>query len=299
VNDKDFQALQASVADKVSRSEFREVVDDKVSNEDFQALQASVADHLSRSEFVVNDKVNNEDFQALQSSVADKVSRHELREMVDDKVSNEDFQTLQASVANKVSRQHFREVVDDKVNKEDFQALQASVADKVDGDQHKLRKVVNTNVKPKEAARQRRVQKELQDLSADPPANCSAGPVGDDVFNWHATILGPPETPYRSGLFFLNISFPQDYPFAAPDVRFTTKIYHCNIGRDGFLSIPMLQDQWSPALTISKVLLHISSMLENPPNPYHPLQLQIAQEYLKDRAKHDKTAVEWVRRYAT
>jgi len=56
-------------------------------------------------------------------------------------------------------------------------------------------------------------------------------------------------------------------------------------------------DQWSPALTISKVLLSICSLLTDP-NPHDPLVTSIAQEFMADREKHDKTAKEWVKKYA-
>ena len=138
---------------------------------------------------------------------------------------------------------------------------------------------------------------ELVDLGKDPPANCSAGPVGDDMFHWQATIMGPDDSPYSGGVFFLDIHFPADYPFKPPKVHFTTRIYHCNINSNGGICLDILKDQWSPALTISKVLLSICSLLTDP-NPDDPLVPDIAQLLKTDRGRHDSTAREWTSKYA-
>ena len=143
----------------------------------------------------------------------------------------------------------------------------------------------------------KRINKELKDLEKDPPTNCSAGPVGEDLYNWQATIMGPPDSPYQGGVFFLTIKFPTDYPFKPPKVTFTTRIYHPNINANGAICLDILKDQWSPALTISKVLLSISSLLTdaNPDDPFVP---DIANLYKSDKKQYEKNATEWTKKYA-
>ncbi|XP_038185431.1 ubiquitin-conjugating enzyme E2 D4 isoform X5 [Arvicola amphibius] len=143
----------------------------------------------------------------------------------------------------------------------------------------------------------KRIQKELTDLQRDPPAQCSAGPVGDDLFHWQATIMGPNDSPYQGGVFFLTIYFPTDYPFKPPKVAFTTKIYHPNINSNGSICLDILRSQWSPALTVSKVLLSICSLLCDP-NPDDPLVPEIAHTYKADREKYNRLAREWTQKYA-
>jgi len=135
-------------------------------------------------------------------------------------------------------------------------------------------------------------------LKHDPPANCSAGPIkDDDLFNWQATIMGPPDSPYQGGVFFLRILFPTDYPFKPPTVQFETKIYHPNINHEGRICLDILKAQWSPALSISKVLLSICSLLCDA-NPDDPLDTAIAKIYKTDREQYNKIAREWTQKHA-
>ena len=110
--------------------------------------------------------------------------------------------------------------------------------------------------------------------------------------------MGPDDSPFSGGVFFLNIHFPTDYPFKPPKCQFVTKIYHPNINANGGICLDILKDQWSPALTISKVLLSISSLLTDA-NPKDPLVPDIANLYITDNAKYVANAREWTRKYAS
>jgi len=144
----------------------------------------------------------------------------------------------------------------------------------------------------------RRIQKEHKDFQIEPPDNCSAGPRGDNIFIWDAMIIGPSASPYQGGMFNLEIHFPSDYPFKPPKIIFTTRIFHPNISSNGSICLDILKNQWSPALTISKVLLSICSLLTDA-NPNDPLVPEIAVLYVKDRSKYDMTAKLWTEKYAS
>ncbi|KAM8753529.1 ubiquitin-conjugating enzyme E2 D2-like [Rhynchonycteris naso] len=143
----------------------------------------------------------------------------------------------------------------------------------------------------------KRLQKELLDLSRDPPAHCSAGPVEDDMFDWQGIIMGPSDTPYEGGVFFLKMLFPWDYPFSPPKLRFSTRIYHPNIDKHGNVCVNLLNAEWSPVMTASKILLTVSSLLCEPVLQ-DMLVPKIAKVYIKNREKYNFIARALTEKYA-
>ena len=135
-----------------------------------------------------------------------------------------------------------------------------------------------------------RLQKEFTELKKNPIQNYEISLIDEDNFyKWSATLFGPDNSPYEDGKFKLIFNFPTDYPFKPPKVMFLTKIYHPNISSSGAICIDILKDNWSPALTISKVLLCICSLLDDP-NPDDPLVPDIAELFKNDREAYNVKA---------
>lgn len=143
----------------------------------------------------------------------------------------------------------------------------------------------------------KRILKEMKDLKNHYNSIYKIIPDEDNIFIWKSQIKGPDKTPYEEGEFILNITFPPDYPFTAPKIRFETPIYHCNINERGFICLDILKDEWSPILTIEKILLSICSLL-NDPNPNDPLRPDIADEYKNDNKLFIENAIKHTKNYA-
>ena len=144
-----------------------------------------------------------------------------------------------------------------------------------------------------------RILRELNAFNKDPPENIAAGPVNNyDLYHWQSVIMGPSNTPFQGGAFFLDIRFPTDYPFKPPKCTFRTRIYHPNINSNGTICLNILQQDWDPRLTIDKVLLSICSFLDDP-NFENPLVPEIANVYIYDRKRYEDTVREWVKKYAS
>jgi ubiquitin-conjugating enzyme E2 D/E len=143
----------------------------------------------------------------------------------------------------------------------------------------------------------RRIKSELAELAANDIPNINAKPISDDNIKWTGSIIGPVDTPYAGGIFNLDITLPSDYPYKPPIIKMKTKIYHPNINEEGTICLDILKEQWSPALTLTKVLLSISSLLAEP-NPNDPLAPDVARIYLNDFKAFTKKARDFTEKYA-
>eukprot|EP00557_Chaetoceros_sp_GSL56_P006292 CAMPEP_0176500164 /NCGR_PEP_ID=MMETSP0200_2-20121128/13367_1 /TAXON_ID=947934 /ORGANISM="Chaetoceros sp., Strain GSL56" /LENGTH=256 /DNA_ID=CAMNT_0017898737 /DNA_START=30 /DNA_END=800 /DNA_ORIENTATION=- len=113
-----------------------------------------------------------------------------------------------------------------------------------------------------------RITRELSQIASDPPPGTACYCPTDNLTYLHATIAGPPDSPFTNGIYLLTIHIPTRYPFEPPKVRFQTPIHHPNIDSHGRICLDTLKQRpagsWSPAVSLSTLLLSIRALMERP-----------------------------------
>ncbi len=163
---------------------------------------------------------------------------------------------------------------------------------------------------PEKIKAMKRVEEEFKDLSNNPILNIGAQvglPNEDNIMEWRCTLVGPQDSNYANGLFFLKAKFPDNYPNSRPEVSFITPIYHINVNpkapksKDGeclgHVCISTL-NWWKPTSNMKEVLHDIFALfyMANPKSPYG---LDRAEEFLKSKDLHDQKCKFFTQKYAS
>jgi ubiquitin-protein ligase len=131
-----------------------------------------------------------------------------------------------------------------------------------------------------------RITREFENFQKDNSHGFSMKQIKeDDLYNWNAIISGPEGSDYESCKYLLSIHYPFEYPFSPPVIKFLSPIFHPNVSTSGEICLNILKkdDGWSPALSISKVLLSLQNLLMEP-NPDSALNIDAV---LEKRKSHD------------
>ncbi|KAM7538304.1 hypothetical protein Aperf_G00000074904 [Anoplocephala perfoliata] len=122
------------------------------------------------------------------------------------------------------------------------------------------------------------LQKEFKEL-AETPVEGFKVTLADEanLFVWDVAIFGPPQTLYEGGYFKARLSFPPDYPYNPPSMRFISPMFHPNIFESGNVCISILHspgedmytdehpsEQWNPTQSVRTILLSVISLLNEP-----------------------------------
>ena len=98
---------------------------------------------------------------------------------------------------------------------------------------------------------------------------------------WEACIFGPRGTPYEDGSYRLSITFPDNYPYDPPKIRFMTRIYHAHITTENDIELNIMKNHWSPHFKLTTILCSIVECMSIGHNQDNPMVPSIAVKCVK------------------
>jgi ubiquitin-conjugating enzyme E2 D/E len=139
--------------------------------------------------------------------------------------------------------------------------------------------------------------KEIREVASAIVPWVDGWPIGGDLHDFISAIEGPLGTPYEGSVFYLRITLASRHPFRPPDCRFLTKIYHPNVNPSGQICSDLFNSGWSPAFTLTSILVAISGLLTSP-NIEDPFVPEIATIYIQEPQTYEQYAFEHAAQHA-
>ncbi|NXB47009.1 UB2J1 enzyme, partial [Leucopsar rothschildi] len=103
----------------------------------------------------------------------------------------------------------------------------------------------------------KRLMKEAAELK-DPTDHYHAQPLEDNLFEWHFTVRGPPDSDFDGGIYHGRIVLPPEYPMKPPSIILLTPNGRFEVGKKICLSISGHHPEtWQPSWSIRTALLAI------------------------------------------
>jgi len=115
------------------------------------------------------------------------------------------------------------------------------------------------------AALRKRLTRELQECMQEPSPYFRVWPLDESFLVWEGTIHNLPSAEHHGKKYSLTITCSENHPFKPPTVRFNSKVKCENILRNGDVCMDILYTTWSPAITINKLMLSVTSLLTDSP----------------------------------
>ena len=151
-----------------------------------------------------------------------------------------------------------------------------------------------------------KLKEEFRDIKNNPILNIGAFvglPDENNLFEWRLSIIGPRDTPYNGGLFYLTLKFPENYPSYPPKVTFDTPIYHINVASIGYeyasLGEPTLSilRAWSPNFKVRDIIISIYSLFYMN-NINCELSSDMAEEFKNNKSLYEEKIKYFTKKYA-